>query len=408
MVGKQRRRRGEALTVPSELLGALERMEGGPLDASPLVERIARGVGRLNAGLTRDREALLASAYMDHQELSLAYRTYYLCANAPKLWPILERLDQIPLPAGTNGPSGALRPRLHSALEIGCGPGTGSIALALWAADRAPVGPIVATDKSEGGLAVARRLGDRLGLANLVTARLDVLAERSSDLDRVRAVRPQGFGLVVLMNVVNELGPRDDGRVVSLLDQVVDAEGLVIVVEPAARAQSRRALGLRDRLVDAGWCVWLPCTRGGRCPALSDGGDWCHGEWSFQRPPFMRRVDQLTGTRREVLKATWFVVGRTPRPESVRSASVAPGHRARIARVVSERLVQKGRSRIVICTEDGRCFLELQKRDRRPNNADFDQLVRHDLIGYSATHAIPDGWRLDATDTCRRLVGGGD
>ena len=79
------------------------------------------------------------------------------------------------------------------------------------------------------------------------------------------------------------------------------------MIEPSTREQSRRALRFRDRMVEHGFTVFAPCTRTGVCPALADETNWCHTEVKWQRPEFIRAIDDLAGTLRLSLKFTYAV-----------------------------------------------------------------------------------------------------
>lgn len=369
------RRAGLALKLPDELLQALARLEGGPLDSGPVVRRIAAGVTRLNRGLTRERDGF--AAYLRDPELRAAYRTYYLSTNAPKLWPILDRLQ-----------ARGLLPAGGRALELGCGPGTGAIGLHLWAREAGVSWRCRATDALPEAIACAKETAAALDLP-LETAVADLSKPLSLD---------GPFDLVMSLNVINELSPRHDARLADDLAAILAPGGLWIVVEPAAAEPSRRVLVLRDLALQRGWHVLAPCPSQHACPALAAADGWCHGEWHFERPAFMRAVDQQTGLRRDVLKATWFVLSRAPAPPVTDGL---PG------RVVSARRDQKGRSDVFVCAGGAIRHLELQTRDRTEANADFFDLSRHDLVSLSGPGVAAGATRLGAGDRVSRLEEGG-
>ena len=361
-MSRNARRAGPRLRIPSELLDALERLEGEALDAGPAVRRIAAGVIRLNRGLTQARTGF--GGYLRDPELRAAYRNYYLCTNAPKLWPVLDRLAA----------RGLLPPAGGRALELGCGPGTGVVGLALWAAARGHRWQLRATDTLREATTAAAELMETLGHP-LETALVDLAS-----------MPPSGLGgpwdLVLCLNVVNELEPRHDARLLGELRAALAPRGLLLVIEPASSAESRRVLGLRDRAVADGWCVVAPCPHNAACPALAAADGWCHGEWHFERPAFVRAVDQQTGLLREVLKATWFVLappGAALDGGQARLGGAELPPDGVLARVTSARRDAKGRSEVEVCMEGALRRLELQTRDRTPGNEDFFDLSRHDL-----------------------------
>jgi hypothetical protein len=182
-------------------------------------------------------------------------------------------------------------------------------------------------------------------------------------------------------------------------------QGCLVVLEPASAAESRRVLTLRDRAVAQGWHVVAPCPGDGPCPALASADGWCHGEWHFERPAYIQAVDRETGLRREVLKATWFALLPAPVPPVV-AADDAQGHgsgsRRMVARVVGARTDAKGRSEVEVCADGALRRLELQTRDRTPENADFFDLSRHDLALIEGTRRAESGHA--ATRRRRRAV----
>ncbi|MEZ4471978.1 MAG: small ribosomal subunit Rsm22 family protein [bacterium] len=367
MARRDRRRAGPTLALPDALLDALERR--GPLDAPERLARITRGVLALKAGLTADRAAFLRRRYLADAALREAYATYYLCANLPKLFPILDRLaDHLPAQMRV--------------LELGAGPGTGVAAVGLWARGRGRMVQHHATDAVPGNVTDALALAAELGLDGVTAATHDLA-------QGLPATAPVDVAL--FMNVVNELPPAGDARLVAELPGVLAPGGMVLVVEPAERQASRRALALRDRLVAAGWSIRAPCTHAAPCPALAAEDDWCHDEWAFERPAFMAAVDAKVGTRRQVLKATWFAA--TP-------ASVV--HAADLARVVSARRDEKGRSRVRICQHGALSWIERQHRDASDANADFGDASRFDLLRLAGEGTR----RIGPADACERVVEG--
>lgn len=366
---KQRRRRGPALAPPEALIEALVRLERGPLDSGPALTRIAKGVQALHRGLTVERGRFVGGGYLRDAAMASAYGTYYLCANLPKVWPLLDKAAH----RGLISPERALK-----VLELGAGPGTGSVALMFWALERGwPAPTIHLTDVQPQALARARRLWKALGWppASLSTAVVDVRQAISGQMEL------RSFDLVLSCNMFNEVPEGRDGWMAAEIATMLKPTGLWLSIEPAERQISRRALRLRDAAVAGRWQVVMPCTHLGKCPALEAEGDWCHGEWNFERPAFMVEVDRRVGTRREVLKATWWAAlppramdhPRAPRP-------MVPPEGLSMARIVSERFDEKGRTAVVVCDGDGRRRLELQRRDAAEHHQGMVEGVRHDLV----------------------------
>lgn len=355
-----RRRTGPVLQITPALLEAL-----GPID----IAQCARGVAALSEGLTRKRR-MAGKRYLANPRLRAAYATYYLCANAPKVEPLLDALAHLL-------PTDHLR-----VLELGCGPGTGVAGVAAWAAENALTVQHRVTDLLPANVKAAVQLGERLGVA-VDGAVVDVRRGVPSQLPDKQPV-----DLLLMMNLINEL-PDDADRTVIRAAEKLAPDGVVLIIEPAARPASRRALALRDAFVEAGWHVRLPCTHDEACPALANDDDWCHGEWRFERPEFMRAVDAQVGTRREVLKATYFAVTRAPAPRD-----------ATLYRIVSERQDNKALSAAHVCGADGRQRVELQKRDRADCNRAFCRVARHSRVHIEGGTPVGGARRLGRTDRC--------
>lgn len=355
-----RRRTGPTLRVASSLLDAL-----GDID----VAECARGVAALSEGLTRKRR-MAGKRYLANPRLRAAYATYYLCANAPKVEPLLDALAHLL-------PTDHLR-----VLELGCGPGTGVAGVAAWADENDIELEHRVTDLLPANVKAAVQLGEKLGVT-VDGAVVDVRRGVPSQLPDKRPV-----DLLLMMNLINEL-PDDADRIVIRAAEKLAPNGVVLVIEPAAKPASRRALALRDAFCEAGWHVRLPCTHDGGCPALANDDDWCHGEWRFERPEFMRAVDAQVGTRREVLKATYFAVTRAPAPRD-----------DTLYRIVSERQDNKAMSSAHACGVDGRQRVELQKRDRTDGNRAFCKVARHSRVHIEGGTRVGGARRLGAEDRC--------
>lgn len=355
-----RRRSGPALRVAPMILDAI-----GPID----VARCAAGVASLSAGLTR-RRRMAGKRYLADPTLRAAYASYYLCANAPKVAPILDAVEHL-LPADH------LR-----VLELGCGPGTGVAGVAAWAAERDMTVTHRVTDLLPANVKAAVALGERLGV-QVDGAVVDVRKGVPSQLPDKDPV-----DLLLIMNLVNELPDIADHRILGAAARLAP-DGVVVVIEPAAKPASRRTLALRDAFCAADWHVRWPCTHDQACPALEAEDDWCHGEWHFERPEFMRAVDAKVGTRREVLKATAFAVTRAPAPRA-----------ETLYRIVSERHDRKGVRSAHVCGADGRYRVEVQRRDQSDSNRAFAKVSRYVRVHIEGGTQVGDARRLGPDDRC--------
>jgi len=209
---------------------------------------------------------------------------------------------------------------------------------------------------------------------------------------RVRAVHgsahqapKQVFDVVIAGQVLSELDreltpeervTRHRDLLASLLGRT-SPEGALVVVEPALRDRTRHLHAVRDALLEAGQArVFAPCLHEAPCPALATHGDWCHEDRSIDLPDWLRPVARAAGLRWEGLTFSYLVLKKEDR----RLIRALPGGGVRL-RVVSDRIVTKGKSEVLLCGEDGlRPKVTRLDRSRSEANARWDRLHRGDLI----------------------------
>ena len=192
------------------------------------------------------------------------------------------------------------------------------------------------------------------------------------------------------------------GQVLSELDRELDAEarvaahlgvttsllarmhehGALVIVEPALRDRTRHLHALRDALLAldrAG--VFAPCLHASPCPALTVPRDWCHEDLAVDLPAWLHPVARAAGLRWEGLTFSYLVLTKDER----RLVSVLPAGGVRL-RVVSDRIVTKGKSEAFLCGEHGeRPRVARLDRARSTDNAAWDGLRRGDLIAVVPT-----------------------
>ena len=296
---------------------------------------------RIHRGLVGARK-LVGSAYLSRAEL----RQEYEAEIAPRTEAALRRiLGRVAFPQG--------QPR--RVLDLGAGTG---------AAGRAVRGcfgedvELVAVDRVPGpGILVA---------------------------DLLRGVRPVGvsgrFDLIVAAHLLNELDLDLDGRarlVAGWCRDLLEPDGMCIVIEPALRETSRALLGVRDRLVGGGSRVAAPCFCQTACPALQRDRDWCHDS-----------AEVLVAGRSRV-DFSYLVLRRSAATE------VDPGR----YRVVSDPIKDKGRLRFFVCGVAGRFELMRLNRDRSASNQALDQASRGDIIVLPDVPVRDDSIRIAADST---------
>jgi hypothetical protein len=150
----------------------------------------------------------------------------------------------------------------------------------------------------------------------------------------------------------------------------------MILLEPALRETSRALLEVRDRLVVSGLHVVAPCFWAGPCPALARPRDWCHDT----------ARDEAGARAGQRVDFTYLVLRAEPAP-------VVP---ETTFRIVSDRLVEKGRLKVFGCGPAGRHAIVRLDRATSPANAALDELERGDVADVAGTRFAADGLRVVA------------
>src|SRR5579872_801565 len=171
-----------------------------------------------------------------------------------------------------------------------------------------------------------------------------------------------------MMNVLHELAEEKDSMLLESILSLLDQHGAIIMIEPATRDQSRRLLRFRDMAARLGSTIYSPCTSQADCPALTNENDWCHSEAKWERPDFIKAIDDISGTLRLSLKYTYLIL----RKDKLTLAKSL--NEQNLYRVVSEQFDEKGRVGAILCGENGRREYILNKRDISESNIDFTEI----------------------------------
>ncbi len=315
----------------------------------------------------------LRPGYMAKPSLRAAYIHYYLPVHFLK---IRRVLDELATYARIEGP----------ALDFGCGPGTGTMAIGAGLTSEA-----LSSGSASPGTAKEVLTSEALpaGSASSVTAKevdvdlFDIVDEALDDADflirsafprvRPRIVRnPQRrYRLIVAAHVLAEM--RDPRELRNLIDNHLEPDGHLVVVEPAMREPTRRLMEWRDALTADGLKIAAPCLGIAACPMRANADQWCHQDVPWSRPSFIDALDRATGLSKESLKYSYLVVTRTGQA----LADATPAH----WRVVSNLHRAKGRVWAFLCGRAGPlCRCEMLTRHRGPALHDFERARRGDLL----------------------------
>ena len=340
---------------------------------------LAQAVVDLSRLFTTAR-ATLSPRYLDDPAHAAAYRSYFLPVNLSKIQVLL---DELPKDRGTEEPEQPM-----TVLDLGCGPGTGALALIDWLWQRSPERAksmsVLAADASHTSLSDTGKLWEaycrEVGISSEGLRCVEGNLEHplKGDLGK-QIVRHGPYDLIILANCLNELfaasvdPPAERAAVVAQLLPFLAPHGTIMIVEPALKQIARSLHHVRNHMLKQGLCtVYSPCLHEGGCPALDHPDDWCHEERPWQTPPAIAAIDQDVGFIKDALKFS-YVLLRTD------GCTIATRNRQTF-RVVSELRELKGDTRAWLCNELGRSEVGRLDRAQSPTNREWEACQRGSII----------------------------
>jgi SAM-dependent methyltransferase len=364
-------------------------------------DALVQAVVNLSRFFTTSR-ATLPPRYLDDPAHASAYLAYFLPVNLSKVQVLL---NELPSDGGTDTPD-----RPMAVLDLGCGPGTGALALLDWLWHRSPERAgsvsVLAADTSPAPLQDSKRLWDaycqEVGISSKGLRCVEGNLEHplKGDLGK-QIVRGGPYDLIIMANCLNELflasvdPPAERAVVVAQLLPFLAPHGTIMIVEPALRQTARALHHVRNHLLKQGGCtVYSPCLHEGACPALDRPDDWCHEERPWQTPPAIAAIDRNVGFIKDALKFSYLLLrtdGRTIVPRSPQTF-----------RVVSELRDLKGEKRAWLCNETGRPEVGRLDRKASPQNAAVDSWHRGAIVQIERIAHKEQGGKVSALGRIER------
>lgn len=332
--------------------------------------RLSQAVLELSRLFTKGRSEL-SDSYLESPVFAAAYRNYFLPVNLSKIQVLL---DEMPVEQAHD---------TFSVLDLGCGPGTGALAVLDWWSQRHTDSAlsVVAVDRSPTALHQADHLWRHYCRTAEVKGTSLRTCEASLEGDAwLKDVGPRApFDLIILANCLNELHADATDpiemrtRLVTGTLALLAPHGTMMIVEPALRETSRALHQVRDRLLQEKRCtVYSPCLHEQNCPALAKPHDWCHEERAWEPPASIQEIDETVGFIKDALKFSYLLLRKDGKALVERSPDRY--------RVVSELRELKGEKRAWLCNERGRQEVGRQDRLASPHNEAFDQWHRGALV----------------------------
>jgi ribosomal protein RSM22 (predicted rRNA methylase) len=375
------------LFLSKDYLSALESYFDIPL-INPIPKKLtpyAQTIGRISDGLkkSKQRPDFIASSYLNEKNFCDAYLLYYTTSNLLKIHHPLNELER----------SDFFEKKNLRVLDLGSGTGTVILGTSFWFHEKFPLNEIhfTAWDRSDLALKTFEKFYQRFDWRYpQKTFRKDV---ESSAFDGAF------YDLITGGNILNELTAAGEERLIGILEKNLLPEGYVILVEPALKDSSRRLLQFRDRMLKQGWFVYAPCFTQNPCPALVHEDDWCHHDLDWERPGFIAVIDEMIGHIRKSLKFTYLILSRQ---DVHLSNFIFPQRNFREQfRVVSDVFKEKGRRRVFLCNDLGRCECLKNNRDHSSANKVFDDLQRYDVVEISGLSVRKDLKRIGKETSVR-------
>lgn len=127
----------------------------------------------------------------------------------------------------------------------------------------------------------------------------------------------------------------------------------LIFIEPSTQLASRNLMSLRNDLISQGWSIKAPCTHQKPCPLLTHSvKDWCHHRIDFDQPSWFERLEENLPIKNKNLTLSYLLADRFPEIQ-----------KSEMVRVIGDLMVEKGKSKILVCRGENREFLSAQTKD---------------------------------------------
>ena len=214
------------------------------------------------------------------------------------------------------------------------------------------------------------------------------------------------FHLMVMSFFLNESPLLPDEMVlefIKMAENHLENEGLILIVEPALKQQSRKLLLFRKALIEklktssSSLKILLPCLGEQACGALIKEEDWCHEEVEWMRPNYLRELDLLTGLDRRTLPFSYLVIQKTKRSLNEIFSKFEGKDEERYRLVSPSKNLSKRTSEFFMCGQDGKRRSRFSPEDLvHPDRGDVLQNVK--LHGESSLTQIDEAKLLPQDD----------
>lgn len=318
-------------------------------------------------------------------ELEEGYLAFFSPLSFVKTWSVFEEIFDL-YPDFAN--------KEIRMIDIGAGQGAGTLGVVEVINRRAGKDPveIVCVDR-------------RIPRFNLLEGLNIVHKYLKFDIEDVRIRRTKGFNLAVIVNSLTEaygFEPDNPFRMLMLIvDQILEDDGIVVIIEPAMKDSARVLMNIRDRISKErkDLNIISPCIEISECPMLKvkSRKEWCHFGVHWQIPEYMRILNRELGREIHFAKFSYLVISK--------QQILLPEWYLKNKRVVSNLLKEKGKVRFYTCCKEKYLEFERLDRDASEKNKDVDSLNKGDVVEVSEDMCEFKGGRFRiGRDTTVRIL----
>ncbi len=316
--------------------------------------QVIKMIKEMSAGFTTNRDMI--GEYVMSEERVSAYTSFYLPTNMPKLSFILSQV------------SSEVIEDLKEAnfIDMGCGPGTYSLALLESIPDFK--GELHLVDSSTVMLKQAKKL-------------IDGIYPEFENAHYHQSIPDNFEGPTVLFfgHSMNEIGVSDSLRLIRKLDP-----DYLFILEPGTKEVFADVLKVRRKLRSQEYNALYPCASMGDCPMERRPDDWCHGVINMVHSPELERLSQLVSLDRRAMPFIGHLYSKK---------HYQPSKKARLIQIIDE---TKFSFEVSVCHEvkDVLTYsrIELLKKGMNKKGAkEFKKANRGIGIEYQEVKVLPGG-----------------
>lgn len=231
---------------------------------------------------------------------------------------------------------------LDHSIDWGAGPGTASLALKNHLSLRSQV----LIEKSPQALTHFKDIYEQL-ISPKTTTVLDL---KKIDLDKRKTLLTFSYSLTEMTEL--PLGWND-------------YEALMIL-EPSTKADGRKLMELRQKLIETGYSIWAPCLHQKRCPLLLHSkNDWCHDRVHVKAPEWFKKLEQHLPFKNNTITTSYLLARKLKPPEKTENQ----------IRLIGDSMEEKGKTRQLICKGEEREFLTWMHKEIEPQTLPRGEIV---------------------------------